>query len=103
MASPFATLESRSASAVVKHLANAQAIAVDRYSEVVSFPVIFDNGYADQMAGLVDAVQPTIRALSADVADLVQGCPVEIGEDDYTVADIKPDGTGTTTIQLRKP
>ena len=80
-----------------------QASATTRYSEVVVFPVIFDNGYAAQLSGLADATQPTAQAKSADVADLVQGCAVEINGSTWAVADIQPDGAGMSTLLLRTP
>lgn len=80
-----------------------QATATTRHGEVVSFAVIFDNGYAGALGGLADATQPTALARSADVADLVQGCAVSIGSDDWVATDLQPDGTGMSTIVLRKP
>lgn len=79
------------------------ATATTRYGEVVQFQVIFDNGYGAQFGGLADATQPTAQARSVDVADLVQGCAVSIGADDWVVTDLQPDGTGMTTVLLRKP
>lgn len=79
------------------------ATATTRFGEVVQFQVIFDNGYGAQFGGLADATQPTAQARSVDVADLVQGCAVSIGADDWVVTDLQPDGTGMTTVLLRKP
>ena len=80
-----------------------QATAATRHGEVVSFAVIFDNGYAGALGGLADATQPTALARSADVADLVQGCAVCVAGVDWVVTDLQPDGTGMTTMLLRKP
>lgn len=83
------------------------ATATTRFSEVVQFQVIFDGSYGAQFGGLADATQPSAKARSVDVADLVQGCAVSIsegpGRGDWTVADLQPDGTGMTTVLLRKP
>lgn len=103
MATPFAALEDRTARAVLRHAANAQATATTRHGEVVQFQVIFDNGYAAQLGGLADATGPSALARSADVADLVQGSVVDIGAETWAVADMQPDGTGMTTLLLRKP
>lgn len=103
MATPFAALEARTARAVLRHAANAQATATTRHGEVVQFQVIFDNGYAAQLGGLADATGPTALTSSADVADLVQGSAVDIGAETWAVADMQPDGTGMTTLLLRKP
>lgn len=80
-----------------------KATATTRHGEVVQFPVIFDNGYAAQLGGLADATGPSALASSADVADLVQGSHVDIGAETWAVADMQPDGTGMTTLLLRKP
>lgn len=103
MATPFAAIEARTAAAVLRHAANAQATATTRFGEVVRFPVIFDNGYAAQLGGLADGSTPTALAQSAHVADLQQGCAVDIGADTWAVADLQPDGTGMTSLILRKP
>jgi hypothetical protein len=79
------------------------ATATTRFSEAVQFAVIFDNGYGAQFGGLADATQPSALARSADVADLVQGCPVCVAGVDWVVTDLQPDGTGMTTVLLRKP
>lgn len=103
MATAFAALEARTARAALAHLANAQAQATTRHGEVVSFAVIFDNGYAGALGGLADATQPSAQARTVDVADLVQGCAVCIDGDDWHVTDLQPDGTGMSTLLLRKP
>lgn len=79
------------------------ATATTRHGEVVQIQVIFDNGYAAQLGGLADATGPSALASSADVADLVQGSHVDIGAETWAVADMQPDGTGMTTLLLRKP
>lgn len=80
-----------------------QASATTRHGEVVQFAVIFDNGYGAPFGGLADATQPTALARSVDVADLVQGCAVCVSGEDWAVADMQPDGTGMTTLTLRRP
>ena len=79
------------------------ATAINRFGEVVQFQVIFDNGHGAQFGGLADASQPSALARTVDVADLVQSCVVSIAETDWVVTDIQPDGTGMTTLLLRKP
>jgi len=102
VASPFAAIEARTAVAALRHVSNAQATATTRHGEVVQFQVIFDNGYAAQFGGLADGSQPSALARSVDVADLVQGNPLDIGADTWSVTDMQPDGTGMTTLTLRK-
>jgi hypothetical protein len=77
--------------------------ATTRHGEVVTLQVIFDNGYGAQLGGLADATQPTAQARSVDVADIVQGCAFTVAGDDWVVTDLQPDGTGMTTVLLRKP
>ena len=66
-----------------------------------SVPVIFDNGYAAALGGLVESTGPSCQAKSADVAAVVQGSTITIGGTAYTVVGVEPDGTGVTTLQLR--
>lgn len=104
MASPFAAIEARTAAAVLRHASNAQATATTRHGEVVSFAVIFDNGYAAGSVGLAGMAssQPSAMARSADVADLAVGGSIDVNGVAYLVAEIQPDGTGMVTLLLEK-
>lgn len=81
-----------------------QAQAVTRYSEVVTFPVIFDNASSQAGIGLLGmaGTQPVALARSADVVDVAVGCAITINAVDYTVAELQPDGTGITTLTLER-
>lgn len=104
MPAPFATLEARSTAAVFRHLANAQAQAITRYSEVVAFPVIFDNASSQAGIGLLGmtGTQPVAMAKTANVVDVAVGCAITISGTDYKVAELQPDGTGMTTLTLER-
>jgi hypothetical protein len=100
MASPFKALEARVNSAVLSRLANADATATTQYGEVVGFSVIFDAPF--QEAGGFEAEQPSALARSADVAGLLHGSQVYIGDAAWVVAGLQPDGAGMTRIVLER-
>lgn len=104
MPAPFAALEERTARAVLRHVANAQATATTRFGEVVTLRVIFDNGYAAGSVGLsgMASTQPSAMARSVDVVDIAVGCAIAVGGADYLVAELQPDGAGMTTLLLEK-
>lgn len=67
--------------------------------------VIFDNAYVAGLGGiggLVESTGPACIASSADVSSVVQGSTLTINAVAYTVTGVQPDGTGVTTLQLRK-
>ena len=96
MATAFAALESRLNSAVLQRLSNAEATLPG--GTVV--PVIFDNGYAQGLGGMVETSQPSCQIASTEAAALVQGGVLAIGAVSYRVAEVHPDGTGITTLVL---
>jgi hypothetical protein len=76
------------------------AQATTRFREVVSFQVIFDNGYAGALGDRLESAQPQAVARSADLVDLVHGSLITINGVDYLLANHQPDGTGMSTIFL---
>lgn len=60
--------------------------------------VIFDAAYADPFG--IAGTEPRATCASVDVAALVQGSPLTILGQAYTVRDKQPDGTGITTLLL---
>lgn len=65
---------------------------------------VYDEDYF-AAAGLVDvsASQPALLCDPADVADVEQGTPLDMeGAGAYSVADIRPDGTGLTLLLLHR-
>jgi hypothetical protein len=85
------------------------ATATTRFGELVQFQVLFDNGYQAYLNGYAEGTQPSCMARSVDVADLVHESPIDIatdavgGFDTWKVVEIEPDGTGMSTLRLRKP
>lgn len=65
-----------------------------------TIPVVFDAAYADplQMAGN----RPQAVCLSSLVSALTVGASVAINAVSYTVQAIEPDGTGISTLILRR-
>lgn len=59
------------------------------------------NGYSNQAD--LSGQKPMFRARTTDVASLRNGrATLVINGVEYTAFDVKPDGTGTTSIQLMK-
>lgn len=63
-----------------------------------TFAVIFDASYIDALG--ISTNQPAAVCKSADVAACTQGTPITINGTAYTVREVKPDGTGLTTLLL---
>ena len=59
-----------------------------------------DADYMDTL-GIVAGTSPVVAAVSADVSTAAVGDPVRIGTATYTIAEIRPDGTGMTVLRLR--
>jgi hypothetical protein len=78
------------------------AQATTRFGEVVQLQVIFDNGYAAGLGGVMASTTPSILAQSSNVQDLAPGSSVTVLGSDWTVAEIQPDGTGMTLLLLEK-
>lgn len=64
----------------------------------VSVGGIFDNAYTDPL-GFAGSF-PALTCASADVSTAAQGTAVVVDGVSYTVAAIKPDGSGITLLQL---
>lgn len=64
---------------------------------------IFDNDYvAVGFDGVeVESLGPVLQCATADVAATVQGTAVVVNAVNYTVAEVRPDGTGMTLLRLR--
>lgn len=61
---------------------------------------IFDAEYAERLNTAGTA--PVFMCKSADAAGIEQGYEVVIGDSDYTVVGIEPDGTGMTMLVLEE-
>lgn len=64
--------------------------------------VIFDAAFTAVLLDSTDSVGPSVVARSSDVSGLVYGSVLGIAGSSYSVTAIQPDGTGITTLQLRK-
>lgn len=103
-AAPFASIEARSAAAVFRHLANAQAQILQLGGGVDEIPVIFEEPYAEGAVGLAGmaCTQPSAIALSQAVADLAVGTAISVNGTSYVVVERRPGGTGLTALILEE-
>jgi hypothetical protein len=102
MLAPFAAIEQRVNDATMRRLSNAQATATMKFGEVLTLPVIFDNGYEPALGGFAESSGPTALVQSALVQDLVHGSQIEISARTWAIVEIQPDGTGMTRLVLEK-
>lgn len=105
MTAPFAAAQARANSAVLRHLANAEA-ALDGGAAV---PVLFDNAYARaDVGGLgMESTQPAVTLATASVPASPRGKPVVVtssvhGVLEFTIARHEPDGTGMSVLLLEE-
>lgn len=96
MINPFASIESSINNACIGALAN---VAVTLPSSAV-IRGIFDAAYADPlgMAGNT----PQLRVSTSDVSSVATGQVLTVEATSYTVVGIEPDGTGISTLILRR-
>ena len=99
MTAPFAALEARSVAAVLRVLANTQALWQGSGTET---PAIFDNGYALGAAGPfgMATTGPQLTCATAQIAADPVGLAVSVNGRNYLVAEHQPDGTGMSTLIL---
>lgn len=95
-------------------LARANRVTVGRFSVEMTradgttfrgVPDTGHKGYDPDGMGLglrLSGADPQFTCQSADVADLVQGEAVMLGETRYYVRDVQPDGEGVTKVTLRQ-
>lgn len=103
MTASFAARETRLNSAVVRHLANADAEWLSLAGGTKkTVPVIFDNSYGDAFSGLVGGQQPTAQGAAADFAGVANDDSLVIGGAEYIVTNVEPDGTGMVVLRLRE-
>jgi len=102
MLAPFAAIEQRVNDATMRRLSNAVATATTKFGEVLTLPVIFDNGYESALNGFAESSGPSALAQSALVQDLAHGSLIEISARTWAIVEIQPDGTGMTRLLLEK-
>lgn len=76
--------------------------AVNATIDGATVPVIFDAPGQPALAGFVETAGPQCIAKSQDVAAVTHGSAITINAVTYTVTGVEADGTGITTLQLRK-
>lgn len=84
------------------YFATEDGFAVTATSGASSFPVIFDNDYQASLGGFVEGASPQCMARTSDVSALVQGSAITIEAVAYLVREVRPDGTGVTTLLLER-
>lgn len=97
MPAPFAALQEKLNVSVEARLANAEA---DFGGAVGVVSGRFGDEYAEAF-GAVGGSRPVFRCMAAHVAAVARNAAVTIGSAAYSVAEIKPDGRGNTTLVLR--
>lgn len=99
----FAAIEARSAAAVMRRLANAQAeVLAPSDAAGRSFPVVFDAQYATALE--VESAGPAALAIDPDLEALSinRDASLRIRGAVYAVRGREPDGTGMTRLLLRR-
>ena len=66
----------------------------------LTIPVVFDAAYADPLG--MAGNQPGATCLSSLVSAMTIGAAVTINSTSYTVQAMEPDGSGITTLILRR-
>ena len=72
--------------------------------DATEITILFDNEYQeiDLVSGEVSSASPAAHAKTSDVSGAKQGDALTVSSVNYTVTVVKPDGTGLTTLVLRK-
>ena len=79
--------------------------AIEVETSKKTFYAIFDaEPYDVELGeGIVSINAPRLTACKAsDVSDLSQGDVITVDGSDYTVKDVRPDGTGLATVELKE-
>lgn len=95
MSTPFAAIEARANSAVLRRLCNAVAVV-----DGVDVPVIFEKPFAAPFQGAVDAAALECTGPELALGGLVRGSPIEIGGAAYEVLTAEADGAGFVRLVL---
>jgi len=66
------------------------------------FWAVFERPSALSLDGSVETRQPVLIARTADVEALTKDTPLSIGTEEFRIKRLEPDGTGMTTIILRR-
>ena len=74
------------------------------YETAREITVLFDDEYQelDLLSGMASSSAPAVHCKTADVSVAAKGDAVVVNSVNYIVTAIKPDGTGMTTLVLKK-
>lgn len=98
MATPFADIQARIASAAIRHLADATA----DFGGGVLIDGIYRNSYAEAFGGMVSGSNPSFEAMSGALSGIARGASVSINGKAYTVVKIDPSRDGMTLLDLEE-
>lgn len=64
--------------------------------------MIFDDPFLDTRAGevVLDTRRPMLTAREIDTADMTRGLLVVVSAKNYSVIEVRPDGTGMASVEL---
>lgn len=98
MATPFADIQARIASATIRHLADATA----DFGGGVLIDGIYRNPYAEAFGGIVSGSNPSFEALSGALSGIARGASVSVHGKAYTVVKIDRNREGVTLLELEE-
>jgi len=78
------------------------ASALNVHAQLVEFPVIFDAAYTQVLGDMVGDTAPQAVARTSDVQALGSGQALWIDGTAYSIVSNQADGTGVSTLVLRK-
>jgi hypothetical protein len=63
---------------------------------------IFDAAYQQQLNGMLSSSSPQFQSITTSLMTAVEGTAITIAGITYTIVEVQPDGTGLTTLILRR-
>lgn len=78
------------------------ASVLNVHAQLVEFPVLFDAAYTQVLGDMVGDTAPLAVARTSDVAAIGTGQAIWIDGTAYAIVSNQPDGTGVSTLVLRK-
>ena len=63
---------------------------------------IFDNVSRQQLGGMLNGSSPEFQGMTASLAAATEGTAITISGITYTIVEVQPDGTGLSTLILRR-
>lgn len=87
---------------IIRTLAGITADEVTARHPTGTFAAIFDRPSALTPDGVVETRQPVLLARTMDVESLTKDMPLSVGAEEFRIKRLEPDGTGMTTIILKR-